>query len=31
MQKKIREAEIAKMPYVLVIGDREVEANGAAP
>ncbi|MFZ5440045.1 MAG: threonine--tRNA ligase [Myxococcota bacterium] len=31
MQKKIREAEIAKTPFVLVIGDREVEANGVAP
>ncbi|MBL8910660.1 MAG: threonine--tRNA ligase [Archangium sp.] len=31
MQKKIRDLEISKMPYVLVIGDREVEANGAAP
>ncbi len=31
MQKKIREAEIAKVPYVLVIGDKEVEANAVAP
>ncbi len=31
MQKKIREAEIAKIPYILVIGDREVEGNAVAP
>ncbi len=31
MQKKIREAELAKVPYVLVIGDREVEGNAVAP
>lgn len=31
MQKKIREAEIAKIPYILVIGDREVESNSVAP
>jgi threonyl-tRNA synthetase len=31
MQKKIREAEIGKVPYILVIGDKEVEANAVAP
>jgi threonyl-tRNA synthetase len=31
MQKKIREAEIAKVPYVLVIGDRELEQGAVAP
>lgn len=31
MQKKIREAEIAKVPFILVIGDREVEQNAVAP
>ncbi len=31
MQKKIREAELAKVPYVLVIGDREVEQGALAP
>ena len=31
MQKKIREAEIGKVPFILVIGDREVEADGLAP
>lgn len=31
MQKKIREAEIRKVPFVLVIGDREVEGNAVAP
>ncbi len=31
MQKKIREYEMQKLPFVLVIGDREVEANGVAP
>jgi threonyl-tRNA synthetase len=28
---KIREAQIQKIPYMLVIGDREVEANGVRP
>jgi threonyl-tRNA synthetase len=27
MNAKVRDAEIAKVPYTLVIGDREVEAN----
>jgi threonyl-tRNA synthetase len=31
MQKKIREAELAKVPFVLVIGDREVEGHAVAP
>jgi threonyl-tRNA synthetase len=31
MQKKIREAEIQKIPYILVIGDREVEQQAVAP
>jgi threonyl-tRNA synthetase len=31
MQKKIREAEIGKVPFIGVIGDREVEANAVAP
>jgi threonyl-tRNA synthetase len=31
MQKKIREAELAKVPYVLVVGDREVEQGAVAP
>jgi threonyl-tRNA synthetase len=31
MQKKIREAEIGKVPFVLVIGDKEVEGNAVAP
>jgi threonyl-tRNA synthetase len=28
--RKIRDAELAKVPYMLVIGDRELEAGGAA-
>jgi threonyl-tRNA synthetase len=28
--RKIREAELAKVPYMLVVGDREVEADAAA-
>lgn len=28
--KKIRDAEMAKIPYMLVLGDREVEQGGAA-
>src|SRR3954453_5853854 len=28
--RKIREAELAKMPYMLVVGDREAEADAAA-
>ncbi len=28
--RKIRDAELAKVPYMLVLGDREVEAGGAA-
>lgn len=31
MQKKIREAEIGKVPFIGVIGDREVESNSVAP
>jgi threonyl-tRNA synthetase len=29
--KKIRDAELAKVPYMLVLGDREVEAGAVAP
>jgi threonyl-tRNA synthetase len=28
---KIREAQLQKIPYMLVVGDREVEANGICP
>ncbi len=28
--RKIRDAELAKVPYMLVVGDREVKAGGAA-
>ncbi|HYI20214.1 MAG TPA: threonine--tRNA ligase [Solirubrobacteraceae bacterium] len=28
--RKIREAELAKVPYMLVVGDRDAEAGGAA-
>ncbi len=28
--RKIRDAELAKVPYMLVVGDREAEAGGAA-
>jgi threonyl-tRNA synthetase len=28
--RKIRDAELAKVPYMLVVGDRELEAGGAA-
>jgi threonyl-tRNA synthetase len=28
--RKIREAELAKVPYMLVVGDREAEAGAAA-
>jgi threonyl-tRNA synthetase len=28
--RKIRDAELAKVPYMLVVGDREAESNGAA-
>jgi threonyl-tRNA synthetase len=31
MQKKIAEAQVAKVPYTLVIGDREVEQGAVAP
>src|SRR5262249_52664155 len=30
MQLKIREAQLQKVPYILVVGDREAEANAAA-
>jgi threonyl-tRNA synthetase len=30
MNAKIREAQIQKIPYMLVVGDREIEANAAA-
>jgi threonyl-tRNA synthetase len=28
--RKIRDAELAKVPYMLVVGDREAEAGAAA-
>jgi threonyl-tRNA synthetase len=28
---KIRQAQMQKIPYMLVIGDKEVEANSVAP
>ncbi len=31
MQKKIREAQGQKIPYMLVLGDREIEARTASP
>ena len=31
MQKKIKMAQDQKVPYMLVLGDREVEARTAAP
>ncbi len=31
MQKKIAEAQVQKVPFTLVIGDREVEQNAVAP
>ncbi len=30
MQAKIRDAQLQKVPYMLVVGDREIEANAAA-
>ena len=30
MQAKIRDAQLQKVPYMLVVGDREAEADGAA-
>ena len=30
MNAKIREAQIQKIPYMLVVGDREIEASAAA-
>ena len=30
MNAKIRDAQLQKVPYMLVVGDREAEANGAA-
>jgi threonyl-tRNA synthetase len=30
MNAKIRDAQMAKIPYMLVIGDREVEAGAVA-
>jgi threonyl-tRNA synthetase len=30
LNHKIREAQLQKIPYMLVVGDREIEANGAA-
>ena len=31
LDAKIREAQLQKVPFTLVIGDREVEAQGVAP
>jgi threonyl-tRNA synthetase len=31
MQKKIREAEIRKVPFILVIGDRDLESGAVSP
>ncbi len=31
MQYKIRQAQEQKVPYMLVLGDREIEARTAAP
>ena len=31
MQKKIAEAQVQKVPFTLVIGDREVEQGSVAP
>ena len=30
MQAKIRDHQLTKIPYMLVVGDREAEANAAA-
>jgi threonyl-tRNA synthetase len=30
MQAKIRDAQLQKVPYMLVVGDREAEAGAAA-
>ena len=30
MQAKIREAQVQKVPYMLVVGDREAEAHAVA-
>ena len=30
MNAKIRDAQLHKVPYMLVVGDKEAEANGAA-
>ncbi|MCH8345664.1 MAG: threonine--tRNA ligase, partial [Chloroflexi bacterium] len=30
MQAKIRDAQLQKVPYMLVVGDREAEAESAA-
>jgi threonyl-tRNA synthetase len=30
MQAKIRDAQLQKIPYMLVVGDREAEAHAAA-
>jgi len=31
LNKKIREAELEKIPYMLVLGDKEVEGDGVSP
>lgn len=31
LNKKIREAEVEKVPYMLVVGDKEVEGDGISP
>jgi len=30
MQAKVRDAQLQKVPYMLIVGDREVQAGGAA-
>jgi threonyl-tRNA synthetase len=31
LSKKVREAEVEKVPYMLVVGDKEVESDGVSP
>jgi threonyl-tRNA synthetase len=30
MQKKIRNAQLAKVPYMMIAGDQDVEANAVS-
>ena len=30
MNARIRDAQLQKIPYMLIVGDREIEAGGAA-